>query len=165
MSTDFDLRIQTPGFPPYAVGAQNQQLAPVVHSGVVNPRGLTCGMVKMNGGHRAVAHVHEHSPILVFVHTGVIASLVGEQLQPLLHAPGSVLWIGPGIAHLGINLDPDATASLLEARTDPAFNDDVVRRPDLDELVAERAADLQRRYARGDLDHQLAAPSVHIVDR
>jgi uncharacterized RmlC-like cupin family protein len=165
MSTDLNLRVQTPGFPPYALGAQNQQLAPLVHSGVVNPRGLTCGMVKMNGGHHAVAHIHEHTPILVFVHTGMIASLVGGGLKPYLHAPGSVLWIAPGIVHLGVNLDPVATASLLEARTDNAFNEDVVGRPDLDELAAERAADLQRRYARGDFDDQLTAPSVHIVDQ
>ena len=165
MSADVNLRVQTPGFPPYALGAQNQQLAPLVHSGVVNPQGLTCGMVKMNGGHHAVAHIHERTPILVFVHTGMIALLVGEELKPYLHAPGSVLWIAPGIPHLGVNLDPVATASLLEARTDPDFNKDVVRRPDLDALVAERAADLQRRYASGDLDDQLTTPSVHIVDR
>lgn len=167
MSTDLsnEPRIQTPDFPPFVLGAQNQQLAPLVHAGVVDPKGLTCGMVRMEGAHHAAPHIHEHSPILVFVHKGMIASLVGEQLRPMLHAPGSVLWIAPGVLHLGVNLDPTAPAALLEARTDPDFNRDVVRRPDLDDLVAERVADLQRRYAAGQLDDQLTEPTVHIVDR
>ncbi|SFW12806.1 hypothetical protein [Amycolatopsis australiensis] len=167
MSTDLtnELRIQTPGFPPYALGAQNQKLAPLVHAGVVDPKGLTCGMVRMEGAHHAAPHIHEHSPIIVFVHQGMIASLVGEELEPLLHAPGSVLWIAPGVPHIGCNLDPVNPAVVLEARTDEAFNADVVRRPDLDARVAERVADLQRRYAAGQLDDQLTRPTVHIVSR
>ncbi|MEV6832058.1 hypothetical protein [Amycolatopsis sp. NPDC051102] len=160
-----ELRIQNPLIPPFALGAQNQKLAPVVHDGVVDPKGLTCGLVRMEGAHHAAPHIHEASPILVYVHSGMIASLVGEALEPLFHAPGSILWVGPGVVHLGLNLDPVTPAELLEARTDPAFNVDVHRRPDLDALVAERVADLQRRYAAGQLDDQLTGPTVHIVSR
>lgn len=158
-------RIQVPDFPPFVLGAQRQQLAPLVHAGVVDPEGLTCGMVKMEGAHHAVPHIHEHSPILVFVHKGMIASLVGDRMEPLLHAPGSVVWIAAGVPHVGLNLDPVLPAELIEARTDEHFNRDVVRRPDLDALVAERAAELQLQYARGVLDEQLSGPSVHIVSR
>jgi histidinol-phosphate/aromatic aminotransferase/cobyric acid decarboxylase-like protein len=37
----------------------------------------------------AAAHIHAKSAITVYVRTGMIASLVGEEMTPLLHAPGS----------------------------------------------------------------------------
>ncbi|GAB3167559.1 hypothetical protein GCM10027258_93080 [Amycolatopsis stemonae] len=160
-----ELHIQTLDIPQFAFGAQQQKLAPLVHNGVVKPRGLTCGLVRMEGAHHAVAHIHRRSPILVFVHAGMIASLVGEELKPLLHAPGSVIWIDARVPHLGLNLDAVTPAALLEARTDPFFNRDVKRLPELDALVTDRVADLQRRYAAGELNDQLTKPSVHIISR
>ena len=155
-------------------GAQNQQLAVAVHSGIARIESLASGVVRMPGGHQASAHAHRHSEITVFVQRGLAASLVGDDMQPVLHAPGGVCYIAPGIPHAALNLQPrsadprDAdtrTVVAFEARTDPTFNDDVVLLPELDSLVAERAVRLRQMYRDGELDTQILAPHVHVVTR
>jgi uncharacterized RmlC-like cupin family protein len=147
------------------MGPQRQQLTVAVHSGLAPIRTLSSGTVHMAGGHHALPHIHAESEIQVYVVRGKIASLVGPELTPLLHGPGSLLFIAAGMEHAGVNLDPYEPADLVEFRTDPAFNADVVRSPGLDALAETRVTELRREYLLGRCDEQLAVPSVHAVTR
>ncbi|WP_284741856.1 hypothetical protein [Amycolatopsis sp. RTGN1] len=155
------LQKTTNPIPEFTMGPQRQQLAPAVHSGVAPIKTLSSGVVRMACSHHAVPHIHEHSEITVLVVSGMVASLAGDQLEEtFLHAPGSIMYIGPGVPHIGINLAPDAEATVFEVRTDRAFNDDVVRLPELDAIAAARVDQLQRDFELGMLTDQLEAPTA-----
>lgn len=155
------LQKTTSPIPEFTMGPQRQQLAPAVHSGVAPIETLSSGVVRMVGGHHALPHIHEHSEITVLVVSGMVASLAGDDLEEMfLHAPGSIMYIGPGVPHVGINLDPDTEATVFEVRTDRAFNDDVVRLPELDAIAAARVDQLQRDFELGMLTDQLDAPTA-----
>jgi len=160
-----DIRIATGELGEAVMGPQRQQLTVAVHSGLAPIRTLSSGTVRMAGGHHALPHIHAESEIQVYVVRGRIASLVGPDLTPILHGPGSLVYIAPGVEHTGVNLDPHEPADLIEVRTDPAFNADLVRLPDLDALTETRVAQLRRDYVLGRYHEQLATPSVHAVTR
>ncbi|MEV7042840.1 hypothetical protein [Amycolatopsis sp. NPDC051061] len=160
-----DIQIAVGKFGEAVIGPQRQQLTVAVHSGMAPIRTLSSGTVRMAGGHHALPHIHAESEIQVYVVRGRIASLVGPDLTPLLHGPGSLLYIAPGLEHVGVNLDPYEPADLVEFCTDPAFNADVIRIDGLDALAETRVTDLRREYLLGRCDEQLATPSVHAVTR
>ena len=61
--------------------------------------------------------------------------------------------------------DPHEPAELVEFRTDPAFNKDVVPITGFDALAEARVTQLRREYLLGRCDKQLAIPSVNAVTR
>ncbi|OXM59525.1 hypothetical protein CF165_47140 [Amycolatopsis vastitatis] len=160
-----DIQIATGQLGEPAMGPQRQQLTVAVHSGLAPIRTLSSGTVRMAGGHHALAHIHADSEIQVYVVRGRIASLTGPDLTPIVHGPGSFVYIAPGVEHVGVNLDPYEPAELVEFRTDPAFNKDVVPLSGLDALAESRVTQLRREYLLGRCDEQLAVPSVHAVTR
>ncbi|SEB46061.1 Uncharacterized protein, RmlC-like cupin domain [Amycolatopsis tolypomycina] len=160
-----DIQIATGQLGEPVMGPQRQQLTVAVHSGLAPIRTLSSGFVRMPGGHHALAHIHAESEIQVYVVRGRIASLVGPDMTPTLHGPGSLVYIAPGVEHVGVNLDPHEPAELVEFRTDPAFNTDVVPITGLDALAETRVTQLRREYLLGRCDKQLAIPSVHAVTR
>ncbi|OLZ51653.1 hypothetical protein BS329_15415 [Amycolatopsis coloradensis] len=140
---------------PSVLGAQQQILTPAVHSGVAPVRHLSAGSARMPGEYSTQAHEHPDSEIIVFVHRGLAVSLWGEDMTPVLHRPGSVMWIPPGVAHAAVTLNPHRGVAAFEVRSDRTFGDDTVLRPDLDFLVSKRIRDLRSDYALGRLDPQL----------
>lgn len=155
------LRTTTNPVPAFTMGPQRQWFAPVVHSAVAPITSLASGIVRMPGGHHALPHVHVDSEIMIFVVSGMAASLVGHQLDEVFfHAPGSVMYIGPGVPHVGVNLSHDIEVEVFEVRTDRAFNDDVVRLPELDQIAAHRSAQLRSEVTLGHFDEQLRVPVV-----
>jgi uncharacterized RmlC-like cupin family protein len=172
-TTHSDVRITESDLPVvYESGLQDQPLAPVVHAGIAPVTALSAGLVRMPGGHTTKAHRHVRSEVIVHVTHGMAASLVGTTMTPVLHPPGSLVYIGAGLPHAAVNLyphttDPDqvehTTCHACETRTDPLFDSDVDLLPDLDELVAERAAQLRLLFSRGLLDRQLQRPRAHLV--
>ena len=119
----------------------------------------------MPGGHRRATAHPRRLRIQVYVISGRIASLVGPDMTPTLHGPGSLIYIAPGVEHVGVNLDPHEPAKLVEFRTDPKFNEDVVPITRFDALTETRVTQLRRQYLLGRCDEQLANPSVNAVTR
>ncbi|HEY3690537.1 MAG TPA: hypothetical protein VGL46_09555 [Pseudonocardiaceae bacterium] len=161
-------------FPEFSIGPHRQAMSPAVHSGLAPIEDLASGVVRMPGGHNSDAHIHAESAITVYVRTGMVATLVGEDMIPVVQGPGSVIYIGPGIPHCAVNLHRDgegggaqeaAVAEAFEARTDPTFTTDVTRLPDLDALVAQRVEEVRRGFERGQFAVRLATPSVRVVTR
>ncbi|QKV74052.1 hypothetical protein [Amycolatopsis sp. Hca4] len=143
----------------HTAALQRQALAPAVHSGVAPIENLSSGLVRMPAFHRAVAHVHVRSEVVIFTAAGYAASLVGEELEhTFVHAPHSIMMIGAGVPHLGLNLSGEVVLAF-EARTDPAFNEDVELLPHLDELASARALQVQEEFRRGLFAEALKEPS------
>jgi len=163
--TQNDIQIATGELGEPVMGPQRQQLTVAVHSGLAPIRTLSSGKVRMAGGHHALAHIHADSEIQVYVVRGRIASLTGPDMTPIVHGPGSFVYIAPGVEHVGVNLDPYEPAELVEFRTDPAFNKDVVPLPSLDAFAEARVTELRREYLLGRCHERLAAPSVHAFTR
>jgi uncharacterized RmlC-like cupin family protein len=110
-----DIRIATGKLGEPVMGPQRQQLTVAVHSGLAPIRSLSSGFVRMPGGHHALPHIHADSEIQVYVVRGRIASLVGPDMTPTLHGPGSLIYIAPGVEHVGVNLDPYEPAELVDS--------------------------------------------------
>lgn len=130
------------------LGAQAQKLTRLIHDGVIPGIGFSLGVVDVDPGHFSRSHTHEHSDIVVYIVSGHAASLSGDDLRPYFHRPGTACWIGAGVPHAAVNLSTTEPVLGIEFRTDPAFNDDVRPRPDLQWLVEQRAAELQDGWAR-----------------
>ena len=65
--------------------------------------------------------------------------------------PGDFIYIAAGTPHMAVNLSTEARMPAVEARTDPAFNGDVVLMPELDEMVSGRVTALREDFAAGRL--------------
>jgi uncharacterized RmlC-like cupin family protein len=109
--------------------------------------GASAGMVRMPGNHVAKVHVHHHTEVIVYVLEGFAATLWGEQMEPLLHGPESVVYIPPGVPHTAVNLSSTDEVRAVEFRTDPRFNHDTELLPDLEEVAAARVVDLRQAMA------------------
>jgi uncharacterized RmlC-like cupin family protein len=113
-------------------GPQRQSLLPSIATG----RGpISSGWVVMPEGHMAAPHVHQDNDIIVAVISGHVVSLLGEHLAPEFHAPGDTIHIPAGVLHAGVNLNTATRAVLLECRTDPHFNRDVIAIPGFEDMV------------------------------
>lgn len=131
--------------------AQEQILLPCISSSTAGAKALSAGTVLMPAGKFSRVHYHAVSEIIVVCLTGNAASLIGPTLEPRFHGPGEFIYIPPGVFHAGVNLSRVEGIVGVEARTDPAFNDDVVTVPELDELAAVRSAELQDLFENGKL--------------
>jgi len=149
---------------PLPSGAEQSELrAPIIHAGVAPVRALSAGIVRIAAGGHAMPHAHARSETVLFIVAGVAATLAGDRLERVvLHAPGSVLYIGPGIPHAAVNLCAADEVTALEARTEPRF-DDVVPLPELADLAVSRIAEVRRHYAAGEFDEQLAIPTSAMI--
>ena len=75
--------------------------------------------------HVARFHFHAATDTVLYVRGGHGLTLLGEELDPIVHHAGDVLFIPAGRLHVGINLSAVDTFELLEFRVDPPDNLDV----------------------------------------
>ena len=142
---------------------QRELRAPIVHAGVAPVQGLSAGIVRMAGGGQSTPHTHARSETIIHVIAGHVATLAGDRLeQVVVHAPGSVMYIAPGIPHIAVNLSADEEIAALETRTEPRF-DDVVPLPGLQQLASSRVTEVRRAYEAGEFEKQLAGPTTATV--
>ncbi|MFC7344542.1 cupin domain-containing protein [Saccharopolyspora griseoalba] len=127
---------------PFATGPQGQRLANLIHQGVADGCRSAMRAVIMPGGHMAGAHRHPHHEVQVLVLQGYAASLVGEDMRPVLHRAGEAIRIPPGVPHAAVNLSASRPVTAIETITDP-YSGDVALMPELD-AVAEQVADQLR---------------------
>jgi uncharacterized RmlC-like cupin family protein len=128
------------------VGPQGQELYPCITADSCGTSGLSAGMVVMPPGRHSRPHFHAHSEIVVCCIVGSAVTLVGPDLTPVHHGPGEIIYIPDGVLHVAVNLSTTATLVAVEMRTDPAFNDDVVVVPDLDDAVTAAAEGARARF-------------------
>lgn len=135
-------------------GPQDQLLFPVVNTALAGSRQLSTGMVFMPPSKVSRLHLHEDHEIIIVVLEGYAATLMGPQLEPLVHGPGDFVFIPKGVEHVAINLSQETRVVALEARSDPDFNSDVVVLPGKEKRIAKIANTLRRRFVAGKLAFQ-----------
>lgn len=142
------------------IGPQGVGSIPVIHAGVAPVDAIACGIVRVGPGARARVHIHAGTETIIHVVTGRAATLAGDRLeQVVVHAAGSVLYIGPGVPHLALNLSADDEVVGFEVCTDPTYNRNTVLRPDLEELAELRVRETLDAYRAGDFKDLLAVPT------
>ena len=133
-------------------GPQGQQLIPVVSAPQSGASGISACVVHMPPGRVSRPHYHDHNEIIVVCIEGYAATLVGPEQTPVFHGPGEFIYIPEGVIHTAVNLSKDNRLIAFETRTDPMFNEDVVMSPEVVETAAKAAAELQEKFAKGELD-------------
>jgi uncharacterized RmlC-like cupin family protein len=132
-------------------GPQAQRLIPIIHNGMCDTEALSAGLVIMKPLKVARPHIHRHCESILYFSEGWFATLVGEELEPIFHGPGDLMYVPQDVIHVGINLSAESQAVALEIRTDPAFNEDVVVLDRLTDKVNQKAKELQQLFAEGKL--------------
>jgi uncharacterized RmlC-like cupin family protein len=128
------------------LGVQGQLLTPCITKQVCGTEGISAGMVNMPPGVRAKAHFHAHSEIIVYCLEGHIAALIGPEMTPHFHDPGEFIYIPEGVVHVAVNLSESESATAIEIRTDPFFNEDVVLAPECEHGVDNIVARLRKDF-------------------
>jgi uncharacterized RmlC-like cupin family protein len=135
----------------FANSPQQQRMIPVITRETCGATGLSGGLVVMPPGGRSRPHLHPSTEMIVIVVEGHAATLIGEDMTPLLHGPGDFIFVPEGIPHAAVNLDRDRRLIAVEMRTDPEFNEDVVLAPQFEEMATRLADRLQEQFASGQL--------------
>lgn len=120
-------------------GKQGFEFHAAISAESVGSQQLCMHLQTVPPGARAKAHLHQDHETAIYVLSGSVRMLYGEQLeQELSVTVGDFLFIPAGVPHLPFNASDSEPATALLARSDPNEQESVVLRPDLDALVAER---------------------------
>lgn len=128
-------------------GPQGQKLRALITDETVPGAPFSWLDVYMPSGGVSVPHVHVNSPIAIRIVDGHAATLVGEELEPVLHDAHDIVYVPAGVPHCAVNLNPRHHVIGFEVRTDPKGNEDVVMRPDLEPAARDLAAELCAEFA------------------
>jgi len=110
----------------------------------VGSTGICMHLLTVPPGGRAKAHLHESHETAIYMLEGEAVTLFGDALQHHIHTrQGDLVYIPAGVPHLPVNIS-DRPVSAVIARTDPNEQESVVLRPDLDQYVDQRIAELQQ---------------------
>jgi uncharacterized RmlC-like cupin family protein len=96
--------------------------------------GLCMHLVKLPPGARAKAHLHENHETAIFVISGEVEMLYGDNLEHrALTRAGEFVYIPAGVPHVPFNTS-SADALAVIARTDPHEQESVRLLPELDKV-------------------------------
>ena len=124
---------------------QGQPLSPVVSRPAVAAEGISSAEVWMPPGHAAHAHVHHDTDIVVLLRDGAAVTLWWDEqggVHELHQRAGQHLHIPRGVPHAALNLGSRPVVAT-EFRSNPVFDADNHRLPDLEPMVVIR---LQAAY-------------------
>jgi uncharacterized RmlC-like cupin family protein len=125
---------------PAVMSHQGQPLTPVITAPYAPTGSISSADVWMAPGHAAYAHVHFETDIIVMVRDGHAITLWWDEqgeIHELPQGPGQHLFIPHGVPHAAINVGSrPVTAS--EFRSNPVFNADNHRLPELEQAVTLR---------------------------
>lgn len=132
-------------------GPHGQRFVIGVNHGIGGSEHISGGLVCMTPGMMAQPHIHYHSESVIVVIEGWAATLVGKELEPILHGPGDFIFIPEGVEHTGLNLSESERCVAIEFRTEKVFNEDVTILPGLFEQAKAVASNLRGRFSAGEL--------------
>lgn len=127
---------------PFALGPQGQRLANLIHQPVADGCRAALRAVIMPGGHMAGTHRHPNHEVQVLVLQGYAASLVGDDMRPVLHRAGEAIRIPAGVPHAAVNLSTTQPVTAIETISDP-YSADVDLMGELDDLAEQVAQQLR----------------------
>lgn len=130
----------------WELGPQGQWLAHLIHRGNAPGCHTALRAVLMPPAHVAGAHLHRAHEVQVMVLKGFAATLLGDNLAPLVHGAGDPICVPPGTTHAAVNLSSTQWLLAVETISDP-YSADVRPLPHLNAQVEDTARQLRRERA------------------
>jgi uncharacterized RmlC-like cupin family protein len=138
----------TTPIPPAAgqLADEGETLTPILRTGTVPTRALSGGRMHLPGATTLAPQRHDTTETAIAIISGHVAILSGNAMQPFHPHAGDMIYIPATLPYAVVNLSNNASVLAQVFRTDPGFNTDVHRMPELDRAVRDQIPDLRRAH-------------------
>jgi uncharacterized RmlC-like cupin family protein len=130
--------------------APGQLLGPLTGADREGPRYNWAGVLQLGPEGALRPRIRLASDVVVACLQGWAATLVGDDLSPLVHGPGEFVFVPAGLVHATVNLSTRHELIAVESRTGATYDDSVAVLP-LERPALRIAANLRDRAAAGSL--------------
>ncbi|WP_328617291.1 hypothetical protein OHS18_13715 [Amycolatopsis sp. NBC_00355] len=125
---------------------EDETLTPILRTGIVPTRALSGGRMHLHGATTLAPQRHDTTETAIAIISGHLAVLSGNAMQPFHPQAGDMIYIPVTLPYAVVNLSNNASVLALIFRTDPGFNTDVHRMPELDPAARDQIPDLRRAH-------------------
>jgi quercetin dioxygenase-like cupin family protein len=125
---------------------EGETLTPILRTGIVPTRALSGGRMHLPGATTLAPQRHDTTETAIAIISGHVAILSGNTMQPFHPQAGDIIYIPATLPYAVVNLSNNASVLALAFRTDPGFDTDVHRMPELDRVVRDQIPDLRREH-------------------
>jgi uncharacterized RmlC-like cupin family protein len=114
-------------------GKQGPLYAGGISAESVGAQAIWLGMIRMPPGTQTKAHFHEDHETAIYVMSGEVDLLYGEDLSHHeIARAGDYIYIPAGVSHVAVNRSQTEPMIAVGARTDPSEQESVVLQPKLE---------------------------------
>jgi quercetin dioxygenase-like cupin family protein len=128
------------------LAGEDETLKPILRTGIVPTRALSGGRMHLPGATTLAPQRHDTTETAIAIVSGHVAVLSGNAMQPFHPQAGDMIYIPATLPYAVVNLSNNASVLALVFRTDPGFDTDVHRMPELDETARDQIPDLRRAH-------------------
>jgi uncharacterized RmlC-like cupin family protein len=126
------------------LAGEDETLTPLLRTGTAPTRALSGGRMLLPGATTLAPQRHDTTETAIAIISGHVAVLSGNAMQPFHPRAGDIVYIPTTLPYAVVNLSNNASVLALVFRTDPGFDTDVHRMPELDHAVRDQIPDLRR---------------------
>ncbi|WP_410591808.1 hypothetical protein [Amycolatopsis sp. lyj-23] len=123
-----------------------ETLTPIMRTGSVPTRALSGGRMHLPGATTLAPQRHDTTETAIAIISGHAAVLSGNAMQPFHPRAGDIIYIPATLPYSVVNLSNNASVLALVFRTDPGFDTDIHRMPELDHAARDQIPDLRRAH-------------------
>ncbi|MEV6644288.1 hypothetical protein [Amycolatopsis sp. NPDC051371] len=138
------------------LAGEDETLKPILRAGIVPTRSLSGGRMHLPGATTLAPQRHDTTETAIAVISGHVAVLSGAAMQAFHPQAGDMIYIPATLPYAVVNLSNNASVLALVFRTDPGFDTDVHRMPELDHAAREKIPDLRRTHHKALLSRRSA---------
>ncbi|WP_146060498.1 cupin domain-containing protein [Amycolatopsis sp. CA-128772] len=128
------------------LAGEGETLTPILRTGVVPTRALSGGRMHLPGAISLAPQRHDTTETAIAIISGHVAVLSGNTMQPFHPKAGDMIYIPATLPYAVVNLSHNASVLALIFRTDPGFDTDVHRMPELDRAARDQIPALRRTH-------------------
>jgi quercetin dioxygenase-like cupin family protein len=128
------------------LAGEDETLTPLLRTGIVPTRALSGGRMHLPGATTLAPQRHDTTETAIAIISGHVAVLSGNAMQPFYPRAGDMIYIPATLPYAVVNLSNNASVLALIFRTDPGFDTDVHRMPELDQPARDQIPDLRRAH-------------------
>ncbi|WP_410626154.1 hypothetical protein [Amycolatopsis sp. cmx-8-4] len=125
---------------------EDETLTPILRAGVVPTRALSGGRMHLPGATTLAPQRHDTTETAIAIVSGHVAVLSGNAMQPFHPHAGDMIYVPVTLPYAVVNLSNNASVLALIFRTDPGFNTDIHRMPELDQAARDQIPELRRAH-------------------
>ncbi|MET8997239.1 hypothetical protein [Amycolatopsis sp. NPDC004169] len=128
------------------LAGENEALTPILRAGIAPTRALSGGRMHLPGATTLAPQRHDTTETAIAIISGHVAVLSGNAMAPFHPQAGDMIYIPPTLPYAVVNLSNNASVLALVFRTDPGFDTDVHRMPELDRAARDQIPGLRRAH-------------------